>query len=377
MSNEEVLSNKKPCPVRSYDEWSPLEEVVVGTVQGSMYPECGPILAANGEPEWLWHYQGEFMEEEVVERADEQLSGFVELLEDGGVKVRRPEPLPLNQPYSTPYWSTKSSWNTANPRDLFLVVGDEIIECASPMRHRHFESLAYRKLFTHYFDQGAKWTSAPRPALREPLFDYSFMEKPIEEASTVDDKTLPDGAKHHYPITEHEPVFEAADFVRCGKDLFVTQSIVTNQGGIKWVRRHLPEGFAVHEIATRCSAPCHIDTTFLPLRPGLAVINPEWVKEIPDALKNWTLIKAPAPSYHEKSPMAHPYFTSQWLSMNVFSLDEEHVFVDAQQVELMRMFEQHGLTPIPVPFDYVGMFGGSFHCVTLDIRRKSELASYL
>jgi len=364
------------APVCSHDEWSPLQEVIVGTVQGAMYPECGPILAANGEPDWLWHFQGEFMEEDVIEQADEQLSHFVELLENHDVVVKRPDPLPLNQPYSTPYWSSKSSWNTANPRDLFLIVGDDIIECASPMRHRHFESLAYKRLMTGYFRRGAKLSSAPRPALREPLYDWSFMATPEQEAESKDSKTLPDGAVHRYPITEAEPVFEAADFVRCGTDLFVTKSIVTNDLGIEWVRRHLPDGYEVHEIHTRCSAPCHIDTTFLPLRPGLAVVNPDWVKELPEALSSWTLIEAPEPTYHDASPMAHPYFTSQWLSMNVFSLDDKHVFVDAQQKNLMAAFREHGLVPIPVPFDYVGMFGGSFHCVTLDVRRQGPLGTY-
>ena len=159
-------------PVNSFNEWDPLEEVIVGTVAGAMYPECGPILAANGEPEWLWHYQGEFMEEEYVEAADEQLEGFVAALEDEGVVVRRPEAIPHNQPYSTPYWTSKSGWNTANPRDLFMVVGDEIIECASPMRHRYFESSAYRRQFNQYFREGARLTSAPKPTLREPTYDW-------------------------------------------------------------------------------------------------------------------------------------------------------------------------------------------------------------
>ena len=55
----------------------------------------------------------------------------------------------------------------ADPR-VFLVVGDQIIECASPMRHRHFESLAYRRLFNEYFRAGTRLTSAP-PA-RYPRF---------------------------------------------------------------------------------------------------------------------------------------------------------------------------------------------------------------
>jgi len=362
--------------VESYNEWDPLEEVIVGTVTGAMYPEVSPILAANGEPEWLLHYQGEFVEEEFIEKANEQLENLVALFEDANIKVRRPAPHAHNVEYQTPNWRCRSGWNTANPRDLFLVVGDEVIECASPLRHRYFESQAYHSLMTQYFKQGARWTAAPKAPLRDSLYDHSFLLSERSENDSDADKILQEGETHRYPINESEPVFEAADFVRCGKDLFVTQSIATNALGIEWVRRHLGDRYRVHEIKTRCKATWHIDTTFMPLAPKKALINPQWVHEVPDALKDWDLRAAPMPSYLQTSPMAHPYFTSQWLSMNVFSIDEKRVCVDAQQVDMIHMLREWGFTPIAIPFDYVGMFGGSFHCVTLDIKRKGTLQSY-
>jgi glycine amidinotransferase len=173
-----------------------------------------------------------------------------------------------------------------------------------------------------------------------------------------------------------EPVFEAADFVRCGRDLFATRSVVTNQLGIEWVRRHLGDGFRVHELATRCAAPWHADTTFVPLAPRRALVNPEWLVEIPECLASWELLPAPPPEYSAESPMANPHFTSQWLSMNVLSLDPRRVLVDAQQRELIRRLAEWGFEPIPLAFDHVGLFGGSFHCATLDVRRRGGLASY-
>lgn len=371
-----MTSPDEKLPVCSYNEWDPLEEVVVGSALGAMYPEHSPILAAGGEPSWLMHYQGEFMEEEYVEGATEQLDTLVRVLEAEGIKVQRPDPMPHNAGYSTPYWQCKSGWNAANPRDLFLVIGDEIIECASPQRHRHFESLAYRRLLTRYFQAGARWTSAPRPALLDSLYDHRSSAPPADEGDPIAGKTLPEGASRCSPIYEDEPVFEAADFVRCGRDIFVQQSVVTNRLGIEWVRRHLGEGFRLHEIETRCSAPCHLDTTFVPLAPGKALVNPEWVRELPDCLSSWDLLEAPPPTYAEGSPMAYPYFTSQWISMNVLSLDEKRVVVDSQQTALIAKLRDWGFSPIPLPFDYVGLFGGSFHCVTLDVRRRGTLESY-
>jgi glycine amidinotransferase len=372
-----MTTDTAPAPlVQSWNEWDPLEEVVVGSAAGAVYPECGPILAAGGEPDWLMHYQGALVEDELVHAAIAQIDELVRVLGQAGVKVRRPDPHPHNVPYASPYWHCRGGWNLINPRDLFLVVGDQIVECASPVRHRHFEPLAYHRLFTEYFQAGARWTSAPRPALREALFDASAAARIAARLDPARPKTLAAGAEHAYPITEVEPVFEAADFMRCGRDLFVTRSVVTNQLGIEWVRRLLGEGFRVHEIATRSAAPWHIDTTFVPLAPGRALINPDWLVEVPECLKSWELLPAPPPTYAEESPMAHPHFTSQWLSMNVLSLDPRRVIVDSQQRELIRRLEGWGFEPIALPFDYVGLFGGSFHCATVDVRRRGSLESY-
>jgi len=47
------------------------------------------------------------------------------------------------------------------------------------------------------------------------------------------------------------------------------RSNVTNEAGIRWLRRHLSDrGLRVHEVESRCSRPMHIDTTFVPLAPA-------------------------------------------------------------------------------------------------------------
>jgi len=51
-----------------------------------------------------------------------------------------------------------------------MVVGDEIIETAMAWRSRLFELYAYKKLFSEYFRQGARWTAAPRPAMADNLY---------------------------------------------------------------------------------------------------------------------------------------------------------------------------------------------------------------
>src|SRR6202007_595337 len=85
------------------------------------------------------------------------------------------------------------------------------------------------------------------------------------------------GAAMRYTTNEFEPVFDAADFVKCGRDLFVTRSNVTNRSGIEWLRRHLGSDYRIHEIESRCRQPMHIDSSFMPLAPGKVLVNPEYI----------------------------------------------------------------------------------------------------
>lgn len=57
------------------------------------------------------------------------------------------------------------------PRDVLLVVGDEIIEAPMAWRSRFFEYCSYRPLIKEYFKQGAKWTTAPKPTMSDDLYD--------------------------------------------------------------------------------------------------------------------------------------------------------------------------------------------------------------
>ena len=57
------------------------------------------------------------------------------------------------------------------PRDILLIIGDEIIEAPMAWRSRFFEYRAYRKLIKEYFMRGAQWTTAPKPLMSNELYD--------------------------------------------------------------------------------------------------------------------------------------------------------------------------------------------------------------
>ena len=74
------------------------------------------------------------------------------------------------QHYETPDFKSQGMY-AAMPRDILLVIGDEIIEAPMAWRTRFFEYRAYRKLMKEYFHAGAKWTTAPKPTMADELYD--------------------------------------------------------------------------------------------------------------------------------------------------------------------------------------------------------------
>lgn len=351
--------------VNSYTEWDPLEEVIVGIPDGAYVPVIDQVWYASlprANALRIFEAQGRPYRERDAAGAKREIDQFVRILEAEGIVVRRPVALNFGRPFSTPDWGCSNGFSAMNPRDLLLVVGSEIIETPCASRSRYYEVNAYRPLLREYFRRGAKWTAAPKPTLTDELFDQEYQRPDV-------------GGTGRYPITEFEPTFDAADFVRCGRDLFVTRSVVTNRFGIEWLARHLGASYHIHEVETLAAGPMHIDTTLLPLAPGKALVNQEFAPKLPAALRGWEIIHAPKPRARaDTDSLLAP--SSSWLSINVFSLDEERVVVDAEQHELIQVLRDHGFRPIPVPFQSVFTFGAGFHCVTLDIRRRGELRSY-
>ncbi|MCA1634361.1 MAG: amidinotransferase, partial [Acidobacteria bacterium] len=47
-----------------------------------------------------------------------------------------------------------------------------------------------------------------------------------------------------------------------------------------------------------------------------------------------------------------------------------------QDEPMISALKKWGFTPIPCNFRNFNSFGGSFHCATLDVRRRGKLESY-
>jgi glycine amidinotransferase len=358
-----IKMHKVENVVNSFNEWDPLEEVIVGDMFNATIPSMDVAVEATMPEDQIGYLKrnaGCPFPDKFVADACEELDAFAEIMVKLGIEVRRPMKVKKATPYKTPHWDAAGGLYSAMPRDSLLVIGDTIVEAPMAWRSRYFETDAFRPLLKEYFGKGAKWIAAPKPQLLNESYNFNYdAETPF----------LTD----NYAVSEFEPTFDAADFMRCGSDIFAQKSHVTNDFGIEWIKRIVGDRYRVYKIDHRDSAPMHIDATLLPLCPGKLMIHPTRLNTVPDQFKSWEVRIAPPPI---ERPGHTLYMSSAWLSMNVLMLSPDTVVVEASETNMIKFLEQWDFNVVPVKFTNVIRFGGAFHCVTTDIRRRGPLQSY-
>ena len=371
------VSNQKTV-VNSWNEWDPLRHIIVGVATGTMVQAPEPACQRNW-PQYDFPYPTYGpLPKEMEDKANEQLDGFAGMLEKRGIRVDRPTPIDFSQTVQTPDWVQESMFGVMPPRDLLLTVGSEILEATMTQRSRWFEYLCYRPLLEQYFkeDPNFRWEAAPKPRLTERSYHSTRFWLDFDELNE-EEQLQRHAYQKRWNLTEKEPLIDAADVGRLGKDLFVQRSTVTNAAGIDWLRRHFPH-HRVHEVNFKEAAPMHIDATFVALRPGLALSNR---KRVPTnekmlelfRLNDWEIVPCAPPAYDKKAKLS---FCSVWLSMNTLMLDPKTICVEASETAQMEQFDKLGFEVIPVPLYDVAAFGGGLHCATADVYREGTLEDY-
>jgi glycine amidinotransferase len=348
--------------VHSWDEFTTLREVVIGNAANAWMPpadvsvwlSCFPQLS---RAELAAVHRGRYPRQ-VIEESNEDLEALAETLRGLGVKTHRMPALDHSAVLTSPDWSTEGFYSYC-PRDLTLILGSAIIETPSATRSRYFELASLRPLFQQYMLEGALWLSAPRPRLDDSLYEWDETGRPL--------------------LGEAEPVFDAANILRLGKDVFYQVSRSGNEMGLKWLRsavRLLEGDLRVHSLRG-VYENTHIDSTISLLRPGLALLNPARIRgdAVPDWLRGWAIIWCPQPA-PKPTYLPHP-LSEEWISMNLLMVNPELAIVDASHPELIRALEGHGIHVLPHQLRHARVLGGGFHCVTLDIVRDGGPEDYL
>ncbi|MFI7633169.1 serine/threonine protein kinase [Nonomuraea sp. NPDC049400] len=351
--------------------------MILGRADGTMVQAPEPAVHRSWPEDGFPHGVYGPIPDDLTAAANEQLDNFAEILRSRGIRVDRPESIDFSQRVSTPDWTQDSMFGCMPPRDVLITVGNEILEATMCYRSRWFEYLCYRPLIDSYYraDPDMRWEAAPKPRLTDASYKKDFWP---EYESLDFAQQIARVRANDLVLTEAEPLFDAADIVRFGKDLFVQLSMVTNRSGVDWLRRHFPS-HRVHAVTFANAHPVHIDATWVPLRPGLVLhcgereAEPELVEYF--KMNDWEIVPA-APPTMTWDGLPRLCFCSPWLSMNILSLGPDTVCVEASEVAQMELLDKLGFEVIPVPFWDVATFGGGLHCSTVDVHREGTLQDY-
>ncbi|UKD50936.1 hypothetical protein L3Q65_01170 (plasmid) [Amycolatopsis sp. FU40] len=349
-----VVQGIRPRCAWSADEYSPLAEVVVGTAAGARVPALDRSAWLNLYPdltaaELSGITTGAFPAQ-ILREAEQDLDALADILAGLGVSVHRPVPVEHGCEFATPHWRARGFYSYC-PRDLALVVGSAIIQAPGPMRARMFELAGLRSLFQERMLAGSPWIAAPAPQLRDELYPLDDTGRPV--------------------LGETEPVFDAANVIRAGRDLYYLVSGSGNELGARWLQTTVSAlgDYRVHPI--RGVYPhTHIDSTISLLREGLVLLNPARITDpamLPDPLRSWDYLWCPpmtATPVASEAPLS-----SEWIGMNLLMVRPDLAVVDAAQHRLIAALERRGIEVVPHTLRHARVLGGGFHCVTLDLRR--------
>ncbi|WUI03650.1 glycine amidinotransferase [Spirillospora sp. NBC_00431] len=375
--------------LNSFDDWSPLREVVLGSAANytsherelsfelffhdhmpfdqMYYPRHSPRDDHAG------HRSGpgvSTIKQRYVDELNEDVEAIAELLASLSIKVHRPLPLADGATVRTLAWSA-AVVPPLNLRDNTLIIGDEIIETPPLIRARYFENQFLAPVFGEYFRRGARWTVMPRPIMTDGSFDLSYARREPVVEPIADPRPSP------YD-TGHEMMFDGAQCLRLGRDLIANVATANHALACDWLERHLGGRVRVHRVSLVDS---HIDSAVLALRPGLLLVrSPALAEKLPAPLRRWDMIFPPKPDENNFPVYDNDdlILTSRYIDLNVLSIDQDTVMVNSACPELIRTLEKHRFTVVPFRHRHRRLFGGGLHCFTLDtVREGSGPEDYL
>lgn len=328
--------------INVHNTFDPLKEIIIGDV------DIHSIKLDDPRKQQRVQY--------IFEKTKDELKNFQEVMESRGIKVHRPSSM-TNTDIKTPYWSTAGTRIPLTPRDLFLVLGDTIIEAAMCEEERFFETFYYRDIILDQFTKGAKWMSMPMPR-------HNYTD------TTMGDEDVPN----------LDPIMDAPACLKYGKDVFVNTRGAGNRLGFEWLCSMFGHRYNFHEINTP-EISGHLDSQFTILRPGLLLTyHPKDI--LPKYFKDWEVINF-QPDYDKQTSAQQELIDSRIqdsdpgnsvLFVNCLSIDRNTVVVwDHYKSEtgVLKQFEKHEIEVVFVPFTYSHFFNQGVTCLTLDMHRHT------
>jgi len=177
-----------------------------------------------------------------------------------------------------------------------------------------------------------------------------------------------DTAPNYLFMPRHEGMtLDAANIARLNDKWIYLESASGNRAAYDWMCKHFP---AVDIELVNFYSGVHIDSTIVPLREGLVLVNGSRVtpENLPRTLRDWEVIYCN--HVEEQGFFEYPY-ASKWIALNMLVVNPYTVIVDKDQPMLIDFLEKNQFMVIPMHLRHSRTLGGGFHCVTLDLHREA------
>jgi N-dimethylarginine dimethylaminohydrolase len=291
--------------------------VIVGRADHANWPENDPVFRLESE-RTLWKetpVPSGPVPDWIIKEANDDLDQLCSLLKSLNVEVFRPDDF---------NFQTHDGMYNYCPRDRLLVYGDTIVNPAMMYPCRDMELQCYHDVV-------------------DAATNYLFM--PRHEGMTLD----------------------AANIARLNDRWIYLESASGNRAAYDWMCKHFP---TVDIELVNFYSGVHIDSTIVPLREGLVLVNGSRVTpdNLPRSLKDWEVIYCN--HVEEQGFFQYPY-ASKWIALNMLVVNPHTVIVDKDQPILISFLEKNQFTVIPMQLRHSRTLGGGFHCVTLDLHREA------
>lgn len=301
--------------ISTFNEWSSLKRVVVGDASYANWPTTDPVFSRESE-KTTWKntpVPSGPVPQQIIDETNEDLNILATTLEQLGVEVLRP---------SVMNFQSRHGMYNYCPRDRLLIYGNTIVDPAMMYPCRDMELECYQNI----------------------LKQCNMITMPRNQGMVLD----------------------AANVCRLGDRMLFLQSPSGNQKAYDW----LCEQFSGVQIEL-CNfySGVHIDSTIVPLREGLVMLNASRVgfDSVPRVFDGWHKIWIN--NCHAQDFYQYP-FASKWIGLNLLVVDSKTLICDANQIDMLKILKSYGFETIPLLLRHSRTLGGGFHCVTLDLLRQ-------
>lgn len=395
------IGQMKKIKINSWDEFQPLEAVVVGSTYDSSFFD-GVKNKKIGD-----------VFKKIVDETTEDIEYFKTQMKAHNIEVFQATPTELGYKKSILDYADvngKLGYKTENPtyvrdtlipihplqvRDDSVVMGNKIF-----ITDRTFEVAGYVEKFKEWFGEENVDSTLYNGEINFRRTEDNLKEHIVTMGLDIDYDKLTADEKEKLLIENTMLGFCSPNITRIGKKCLV--DLHQTVEALDYLKKTYPS-FNYQSLVLGG----HNDGIFSVLKPGLVIAGP-WFKGSEHNFKDWEVIYfddnrwndvrewhkikeqnkgkwwVPGEEKNQDFTKFVETVLPNWtgfveetiFDLNCLVLDDRHVVVNSNSKKLYSVLKKYNITPIYCPLRHRFFWDGGWHCLTLDVRRKGNQIDY-